>query len=246
MENRNLVIVSIFSVVGLIGACRGDQERGGADRSVVYAQGSHIFPSETISDIVSYAEHLVQFKVTGEEAFGPTAAEVARGEGTIGRRITLEFSAPIWSSGKFARPLPRVVQWNAMGWVLDGAKRIPMAFANAPRFEVGGSYIGPVVAFSDAVGAKRPNPEWGPLSSLATFPVRGDDIGARDLASHGPLRGAAALLETLERADMKRLLDETKPDPRVEPFMHQSPGERRAAVYGRLPVAAPDASRPPR
>ncbi|MFL1382363.1 MULTISPECIES: hypothetical protein [unclassified Nocardiopsis] len=122
-------------------------ERGPAEQDVLLVHGVDHLPSETASDWVTYADHVVVVSVAAEKEIPPTELEIARGEGLIGRELTLDVETVLWSQ-EDAPPAPDTWTYPALGYVftegdIDG--RTPMALAGHPRVESGHRYIMAIV-----------------------------------------------------------------------------------------------------
>ncbi|MFC4117347.1 hypothetical protein [Nonomuraea zeae] len=83
------------------------------------ADGDDRLPSTTDTDWVTYADHVVVGAATAEQRLPAASIEVERGEGLIGRTVTLEVRQVAWSRDDAAQPAPKGWQYNAAGFVFD-------------------------------------------------------------------------------------------------------------------------------
>ena len=83
---RGLAAIAMVTLVTLLVAACGSSR----DEMIVAASSSSVVPMETLEDWVTYGDHLVELTVLDERRIPPTEEEMQRGEGTIGRRITVK------------------------------------------------------------------------------------------------------------------------------------------------------------
>ncbi|MEU5155305.1 hypothetical protein [Glycomyces sp. NPDC021274] len=107
-------------------------------------EGVDHLPSETAADWVTYADHVVVVSAVSEVSVPPSQTELDRGEGIIGRTVTLEVSEVLWSrDGTLVAP-PATWDYSAIGaQFTEGNTSEPfeMALHERPRVEVGHSYV---------------------------------------------------------------------------------------------------------
>ncbi|NEA34727.1 hypothetical protein G3I17_24160 [Streptomyces sp. SID13031] len=140
-------------------------------------------PSGTAADWVTYADHVVVVKVVSEKALQPTQTETERGEGLIGRKVSLQVQKVLWSSKTAAQPAPKSWEYNATGWAFTGGKLedpTPVALHERPRMETGHQYVialawdGPRCSPEETPEAGR----WMGLGEGSELPFDGGVIGA--------------------------------------------------------------------
>jgi len=180
------------------------------------------FPVASLQDWVSYSDHVVVFAVGAEREIPPPPEEVARGEGLVGREVTLRIDGTLWSAPD-APPVPSGVRMTAPGWVLQDGEQRPAAFDDGPRVALGERYAAPLVRVEDDPAA----PEWWPLGISAQLRLDGDridpDAGRWSDAVGG--RGAPRSLGELRAA-----LARQPPDPVAARHRRLRPSERIRAV----------------
>lgn len=198
---------------------------GGGDETVV-GSGSSRFPADSLSDWKSYADHLVTFTVMDEQEVPLSPEEQTRGEGMIGRRVTLRLDEIHWSAAD-APSVPRELTWNASGWVVNEGERRPFRLAGAPRKEVGETFLAPIALTEDPKG------EWWPLSSGAQLLLVDGKVAPRDDQSSRALEQALggktpeAVADELEESEADPLAVKhraLRPDRRVRAVMEERRG----------------------
>ncbi|MEU5161288.1 hypothetical protein AB0G74_17000 [Streptomyces sp. NPDC020875] len=115
-----------------------------AEDGPVTVHGLDRLPSETAEEWVASADHVVSVTATSATEVPPTAEEVARGEGVIGRTVDLTINNVLWSRPAAAQPAPTTWQYSAAGWQFkngDLVNRREMALHGQPRVEPGHTYI---------------------------------------------------------------------------------------------------------
>ncbi|WRZ92698.1 hypothetical protein OHB54_28785 [Streptomyces sp. NBC_01007] len=160
---------------------------GGAGRSdVLLGHGSSHLPSRTAKDWVSYADHVVVVSALSDQEIAPTQAELERGEGVIGRNVTLKVDTVLWSRAEPAAPAPQYWQYSATGWQFSGgdtAHRRKLAAGDQPRVEIGHSYI-MALRWEPAKCAEGDAPEvaqWRGLGDASEIPYDNGVIGNGEL-----------------------------------------------------------------
>lgn len=157
-------------------------------------------PNASATDWVSYADHVVLVSPVSEQVVPPTATELERGEGLIGRTLQMRVDEVLWSAAK-RTPAPTTFDWQAFGWQFrDGNPdaRVPLAAEDAPRFEVGHQYV-LAIRWEEArcsEGDQVPA-QWAGLGADAMVPADGGVIGQGELEGEtqtvAEARSAAAL-----------------------------------------------------
>ncbi|WP_137994141.1 hypothetical protein [Streptomyces vilmorinianum] len=150
--------------------------------SVLLAEASDHLPSETATDWVTYADHVVVVSAVSERRVPASRAEVERGEGVIGRQVTLKIDKVLWSRAGAPKAAPKTWDYNATGWQFtDGKVDAPrkMALHERPRVEPGHTYIMAMV-WEEARCSPGDTPEparWRGLGAGSEIPYDAGIIG---------------------------------------------------------------------
>ncbi|NGO78597.1 hypothetical protein G6045_23500 [Streptomyces sp. YC504] len=193
---------------------------------ITIAHGSDRRPSETATDWVTYADHVVVVTPVSEKEIAPAQTELQRGEGLLLRNVELRVGDVLWSRPG-ATTAPSAFAWTAYGWHFkDGstANRIKMAGEGDSRLELGHTYVMAIqweparCSEGDSVPAG-----WRGLGTGSTMPFDGGVLGQGE--SEGKNQSATqarALADTssgvLEEqmagrtaTDLARVLDSAQP-----------------------------------
>ena len=155
MKNRTRIaaaagIIAAASVTGVIVAALAAPAADHTAQSlepqsdVLLGNGSDHLPSVTAADWVTYADHVIVVEAVSEEALQPTAAELERGEGVIGRIVSLTVEDVLWSREGAPKAAPATWEYSGLGWHFaegDTAGAVEMALVDFPRVEVGHQYV---------------------------------------------------------------------------------------------------------
>jgi hypothetical protein len=210
--------VAIAAVVVAIASGAGC---GSAGDAVVAGDSAARFPSERLRDWVSYADYVAAYTVIAEREIPPASDDADRGEGLVGRDVTLRVDRVVWRAAG-APALPQTLHMTALGWVLVDGQRRELVEQDAPRVAVGEHYVAPVARVED----DPQHPEWWPLAVGAQLPVvdgRASDSGNWHSALKSGLAGKT--LDALERD-----VQGTAPDPLAARYRSLRPTERVEAV----------------
>jgi hypothetical protein len=210
-----LLLVLSVTVIGCGGSSSSAPVSGG---------GSELFPAETLSDWVSYADHVAVFSVASAQPIPPDPADVEHGGGLQGRDVTLRIERILWTADG-APALPEEIHMQALGWVLqEGGERREAVTPDAPRVDVGERYVAPLARVRAGTGEL----EWWPLSIGAQLPVSDGEVKRpNDDAWRSPILDALA---GTTLAQLESLVHRRAPDPLAAKYMHLRPQERVAAV----------------
>ncbi|MFG3342510.1 hypothetical protein [Glycomyces sp. NPDC048151] len=141
---------TVMVTVGAVGlaiaglAAPGPPETVLPEPGVVMVEGADHLPSETAADWVTYADHVVVVNAVAETAVPPTQIELDRGEGLIGRTVTLEIAEVLWSREGSLMEAPTTWEYTAIGAQFvegDTSAPLEMALHERPRVEVGHTYV---------------------------------------------------------------------------------------------------------
>jgi hypothetical protein len=212
-------------------AAPGSDGQGASAPDMLLAHGSDHLPSVTAADWVTYADHVIVVEAVAEETVPPSEAELDRGEGLIGRTVTLAIEDVLWSREGAPQAPPETWDYSAAGWHFDeGAPEdaVEMALHDFPRVEIGHQYIMAIrweAAVCNADGDDRPA-QWRGLGEGSEIPFDDGTLGNGE--SEGTVQDAEAFaadvdvhvdegVEELlagEGADaLVSALEEAKPDP---------------------------------
>lgn len=186
-------------------AAPASDDRSAPEPETLLAHGSDHLPSVTAADWVTYADYVIVVDAVAEEAVPPAASELERGEGIIGRTVTLEVEDVLWSREGAPTAAPETWAYPAAGWAFDEGdteNAVEMALQDFPRVEVGHRYV-MAVRWEAAVcteGDYLPA-QWRGLGEGSQFPFDDGVIGNGE--SEGAVQDAAAFA-----ADVDVHLDE--------------------------------------
>lgn len=226
MRLHGLAIFAVALAAGVSGCGSSAPDlpaSGGVQRSEVVGESSERFPNDSLRDWKSYADHVVVFRVVSEAEIPPSPENAARGEGLVGRKVTLANEKVLWSAGN-APPLPPEVTVSAPGWVLHDGQQIPLVVNGAPRIAVGERYIAPLFRLEEDPQA----PEWGPLSLAAQMPLTDGRVAPAPPNQHSHIRDQLAGKAIAEVEGLVRRAD---PDPRAQAHHDERPADRVSTVY---------------
>lgn len=176
------------------------------------------FPSNTASDVVSYADHVALVTAISETEAPPESTPPGTfppGETAIYRQVTFRIDATLWSRAD-APTAPK--QFTALwwGWLVKGATRRPFIVRGAPAVFVGAQYVVPIAYDSNAFSAIQP---------FAVFRFNGGAVTPEEQDT--PL---AHVLTHASRDEIADIFANARPDPLAEKHRHLSPRARLAAV----------------
>jgi hypothetical protein len=221
-----LGLTLLVVATGAVGAGCSDGAYGtDANRpdEIVIGRGDGPFPDATLTDWVSYAVQVGEVEVLAEREIPPPKTVFERGEGYIGRSVTIRTGTTYWvSPGAVAAPSE--IEIVVSGWVLRSGKRLRFALLRSPRIEVGGKYNMPLVTI-----LRNGQVEWSPLSPPSVFEVRNDATATNDVHTLGnsPLANS---LSKMSDSELRRALAEAPIDPVAMKYWHLPPYERVKAV----------------
>jgi len=197
-----------------------------AEPEQTFPETDAAFPSDTASDVVSYADHVALVTAVAEAEEPQTAAPTPTGSSlpAIPRRVTFRIDQLLWS-----RPdgpgAPVTARW--CGWVITAGKRTPCATTGTPWVFVGGQYVMPIAM------------DRGALAPIQPFAVFRFNDGAVTLEEqHTPL---ARQLTNASLDGVAGVFANAVPDPVAVRYGHLRPRARLAAVMAaRLSEPSPD------
>jgi len=224
-----LAVAVLHILGGIVGAAIRTYETRLAplpEREPVFAESDAPFPSDSASDVVSFADHVVLVTAGAEKAVPPTATPTASGTGgtTVARDVTFRIDRALWRHPK-ARAAPARFTTRWWGWLVEGRKRTPIAVAGTPWVFVGGQYVVPIAYDGTS------------FSVLQPFAVFRYDRGRVTLEEQDN-----PLAHRLDHADAQRVASTfagAAPDPVAEQHRDLTPPARLAAVLAARSPATP-------
>jgi hypothetical protein len=230
------VVVGALTTV-LVVQAEGNDRRP-ARSSVVVSAADQLLPSDTLTDWVTYGDHLVVVTVTGQRELAPTSEETAAGEGYIPRVISLRVDKVLWSR-KQAPNAPSSFETDLDGWQFHGDQRKAVRLQGEPMMTVGKQYVLPIVYFSKT--KRVPNAGWSALSPNSIFPYEAGILGKGDaipsLQAKGADKPADARGPFFDKkpAQLVSALTSTSPDPATAGAMKLPPDERAKYAHTHRP-----------
>ena len=197
---------------------------------IVVGQGSDRLPSESLTDWVTYGDHVVVATIETERALPVSDEALGRGEGLIGRRMTARVASTLWSRSG-AAPLPSSLDLLVWGWVLQEGRRLPFTSEGSPRPVVGDTYVVPVTQVAGG--------EWVLLAPSAIIPVSEGVMHAPPAKEVGVATPIARGYDGRPVDVLSKVLQGTTPDPAAQPFMKLDPDQRWASVIASHPPTKP-------
>jgi hypothetical protein len=175
------------------------------------------FPSDTASDVVSYADHVALVTAIAETDAPPTATPVNSpgGEHVVMRTITFRVDRTLWSRPD-APTAPKQLTALWWGWLLRDSKRTPFIVHGAPAVFLGATYVMPIAYDGTAFSAIEP---------FAVFRVGRDGISLEEQDTPLALDLADAALD-----EISTVFASAEPDPVAAQYRHLLPRARLAAV----------------
>ncbi|WP_053617539.1 hypothetical protein [Nocardiopsis sp. NRRL B-16309] len=145
------------------------------------AAASYRKSGETAQDWVTNADHVILASVVDEVVHEPLPVEVERGEGMVGRTVTLDVRRVLWSAPDAARPAPETYEYPTWGFVFTGGvdDMRPIGTQDEPRVEVGHDYV-IAIDWEEArcTPGDEPQPAmWMGLDSNSVVPADGGVVG---------------------------------------------------------------------
>lgn len=218
-SHRAVARAAVFAAVAL--AVTSGVGCGSSREAAVAGDSAARFPSETLRDWVSYADYVAAYTVVAEREIPPAPADVDRGEGLIGRDVTLRVDKVVWRAAG-APALPETLHMTALGWVLVDGKRRELVEQDAPRVAVGERYVAPLARVED----DPQHPEWWPLGVGAQLPLVDGRVSDSGRWSSALKSGSSGKTLDVLRRDVRA----AAPDPLAARYGNLRPTERVRAV----------------
>lgn len=229
-----LVVAVLLLLGGIVGAGIRTHETTVApvpEREPVCAESDAPFPSDTASDVVSFADHVVLVTAVAEKEVTPTTTPTASGPGgtTVARDVTFRIDRALWSHPK-ARAAPARFTAHWWGWLVEGRKRTPIAVAGTPWVFVGGQYVVPIAYDGTSFSVLQPFAVFRYHRGTVTLEEQDSPL-ARQLDHADAPRAAAAFADA-------------PPDPVAEQHRDLTPRARLTAVLAARSAATSAGSQP--
>ena len=206
MQLRQFGFYMLAITAIMIGCTNGSSN---AEAPVTFGGGSQRLPSKDVQDIVSYADQLSVFSVVSESEIQPPEEVFERGEGYIGRKVTIRIEQNLWNRGPIAEAKGDI-ELTVQGWTLHDNERRLFSLAGAPRLEVGKRYVGPLVLLS---GGRFGDGEWSVFAPWTTLRLEGDRTVRSEVVVGITPEPVAVMLTGKSLGELAQLFGETQPDP---------------------------------
>lgn len=209
-----LLIVVAVALILIVGSMIGDDDfTSGAD-------GEAIFPSESLTDWVSYAQQMSVVTVVDEARIEPPARVYEHDEGYVGRMVTIRIDKTVWhADGVDPFPAGTELSYTGFGWHYKDGEYIPFA----QQLDMGERYLMPIVRG----GSHYPDVKGYPLTADTRLPLQGDRVDP-DLETNNP---AVKLTIGKTVGEVGEMLEQTSPDPLALKYSYLDPVERVRAVF---------------
>lgn len=181
-----------------------------------FAETDEPFPSETASDVVSYADHVALVTAVSQaDATASASPSRTAGERTIPRSITFRVDRTLWSRANAPAPPTRLTaMW--WGWLVRAGKRVPFVVHGMPWVVVGAQYVMPIA---------RDRGTFAPIQPFAVFRVARGTVELEEQDT--PL---ARQLDGQSLAAAAGVFADTAPGPIAARFANLPPRGRLAAA----------------
>lgn len=151
-------------------------------RDVVIGDGRDRTASRTVSDWVTYADHVLVVTVVDETRHEPSRIEIERGEGLIGRSVTLRVDEVLWSAPDSPQPAPATtLTLPAAGWVFNnnnGTGTVKFVLRNSSRLDDGHTYVKAIEWMDDPCSDEPDQGKWVGLGSGDSVPFDEGILGS--------------------------------------------------------------------
>jgi hypothetical protein len=204
---------------GCSGSYEGDPSQRWWNPADCQEMGDFFLPTGTLTDWLSYSDQVSVVSVVNEQEIPASPEVLMKGKGGIRRLASLHIDETIWKSEGF---IPRAgdLSLTVAGWWQKGGTRVPASMGCAPRLEVGGRYVMPLVGYRQG---------WSPLTFGSVLAAGDDPVATADIKAwgHNPV---ARSLAGKTVAEIKVILAETPLDPIAEKYRDLPVEERARAV----------------
>lgn len=140
-----LAVLALLFLAGVVRTSVGTPQPRPAEPAQTFPETDARFPSDTASDVVSYADHVALVTAVSEAEEPQTAVPTPAGSSlpAIPRRVTFRVDRLLWSRPN-APAASATVTAKWCGWVIAAGKRTPCATTGMPWVFVGGQYVMPI------------------------------------------------------------------------------------------------------
>lgn len=216
-RKRSLLLVTLVLCVGVGVGFVAILRTPEISRDVVRGESYPRWPAENVVDWVGFADQFAVASVVSERQLPRSRDEAARGEGYVGRELTVQIDSVVWQRpGALAAPSP--VTLVVDGWWEHDRQLFPFASNQARRAEVGDRLLIALL--------RTPEGTWSQLSPETTVLLApsGDGVSADSPETPGELRGKS--IQAI--AD---LLSKTSPNAVASEGQDLDPDARAKAVW---------------
>jgi hypothetical protein len=214
------VVGCLAAAVGIVVVTRSEER---AQNAQIPVEAAETFTSSTLTDWVSIADSVVQVRVVDETRYdSSTPEERARGEGLVGRRVSVNVVETLWQRPD-GSPTPALMQFDTLGWLRKGTREVRMVARGGGRLDEGRSYIFPAVYLEE-------ERLWAPLTSTSVAEL--DLASGRVLSDPNLPKGAYPARDAIagkSLSDLKALLNTTPQSPGLAGL---DPLERQVKLHG--------------
>ncbi|HST82656.1 MAG TPA: hypothetical protein VLL08_13055 [Kineosporiaceae bacterium] len=150
---------------------------------VTLGEGLERFNTSTADDWVAVADRVIVGTVTSEREMPPTKTEIARGEGLLGRTVTLTVGKTVWSRAGAAE-IPATITLSTAGVTFSGGvdnNRHRLAYPGASRLEVGHRYVLAIYYQSAGCDGENSSARWAGIGSGGVIPFDTATLGTGEI-----------------------------------------------------------------
>lgn len=224
---RKIALATTAVAALLVSSCTSQ----GVAENLTVGSAADLYPSQQVSDWVSYADHIAEVTVLNEQELPWGEHEKTHQEGMVDREVTIQTDRVLWSSpGATPPPLPETFTLPTWGWTLKDGEKSPFAALGGPRLEVDHRYLVAWVHHPDG---------WQPLTNATVLPIDETGVTQRD-PLHGDSEFDEAINTFVEKSPetIQAILESTAPDEVAARYFHLRPHQRYKLVV--LETEMPD------
>lgn len=187
-------------------------------------------PNGTLTDWVTYADHVAVVRFDSSRAIAPSQAERDAGEGFIPRATSFSVVDVIWTR-EGAPPPPKTLEFGIDGWSFEGDRKLPLKTEGQPAIDkLGTEYLMPISYIrKDGTALKD---FWTYLSAGSILPVFDEVVANVDQSESGaPVSAATKAMAGHKLAEISSILEAQPADPFAAPFANDPPTTRFNKAY---------------
>lgn len=197
MTRTWLFVVGIAVFVLLAGITAGVLVTRSPAEDKGAASGSSLWPSETLTDWVTYGEYVVVLRPVSIRERRPSPSELENGEGLTTRSATLTVQDVVWSRSPRIHQQPETLTWTLVGSAFSDGKfkhRTPTFTPGESSVVMGHTYLA-VIAMVPALcdAESRVDARWDALGTGSILPFDNDTVG------EGEFEGANSSVDSIRR-----------------------------------------------